>query len=175
MFRRVGVADRAALLVAISSFAQATGGRLDVLFNNAGIDAEGTSETMAWEKVVGVVNVNVLGALSLIHGAIPQPTATKGSLCVSTASASAIFGAAGMAVYSATKHAVKGFTEALAVELASAGAGSLDTLFSPVKDMVMLGLHAAFGHRVERVVCSLQPIDERTARSRIALQWVRID
>ena len=128
MLRRLDVADRPALLAAVSAFGEASGGRLDVLFNNAGIDAKGPFETMAWDRVVGVVSVNVLGALSLVHAAIPLLKATQGSLCLSTASASAIFGTAHMAVYSATKHALKGFTEALAVELAPAGVRAADIL-----------------------------------------------
>ncbi|MEO1059535.1 MAG: SDR family NAD(P)-dependent oxidoreductase, partial [Actinomycetota bacterium] len=53
---------------------------------------------------------------------------TDGSLCLSTSSASASFGVADMAVYSATKHAIRGFTEALAVELNSSGVRVADVL-----------------------------------------------
>lgn len=47
---------------------------------------------------------------------------------LSTSSASAIFGTADLAVYSATKHAVKGLTEALAVEFADHGVRAADIL-----------------------------------------------
>jgi short-subunit dehydrogenase len=50
---------------------------------------------------------------SLIDASVPLRKATARSLCLSTASASAIFGTADLAVYSATQHAVKGLTEAL--------------------------------------------------------------
>ena len=50
------------------------------------------------------------------------------STCLSTSSASAIFGTAGLAVYSATKHAVKGLTEALSVEFAAHGGRAADIL-----------------------------------------------
>jgi short-subunit dehydrogenase len=66
--------------------------------------------------------------MSLIHAAAPLLRATAGSLCLSTASASAIFGTANMAVYSATKHAIKGLTEALAVEFAADGVRAADIL-----------------------------------------------
>ena len=94
LFRRLDVTDRPALLEVIGEFAAATGGMLDLLFNNAGIDAKGRFEAMAWEKVVAVVNVNLLAGLSLIHAAVPLLKATSGSLCLSTSSASAIFGTA---------------------------------------------------------------------------------
>ena len=41
LFRAVDVTDRAALLAVIDEFATATGGKLDLLFNNAGIEAKG--------------------------------------------------------------------------------------------------------------------------------------
>ena len=128
LFRRLDVTDRPALLEVIGEFAAATGGMLDLLFNNAGIDAKGRFEAMAWEKVVAVVNVNLLAGLSLIHAAVPLLKATSGSLCLSTSSASAIFGTADLAVYSATKHAVKGLTEALSVEFADHGVRAADIL-----------------------------------------------
>lgn len=127
-FRALDVTDRSALLAALDAYSSASGGRLDVLFNNAGIDAKGPYAAMPWQKIVDVVNINLLGGLSLIHAAIPRLKATPGSLCLSTASASAIFGAANMAVYSATKHAIRGLTEALAVELATDGVRVADIL-----------------------------------------------
>lgn len=72
--------------------------------------------------------VGLIAAMSLIHAAAPLLKATAGSLCLSTASASAIFGTANMAVYSATKHAIKGLTEALAVEFAADGVRAADIL-----------------------------------------------
>src|SRR5215831_9615488 len=115
--RAVDVTDRTALLAAIDAFAARSGGHLDLLFANAGIDAKGRFDEMPWERVTAVVGVNLVGALSLVHATLPLLKATPGSLCLSTASASAIFGTANMAVYSATKHAIKGFTEALAVDV----------------------------------------------------------
>ena len=52
MFRGVDVTDRVALQASIDDFATATGGKLDLLFNNAGIEAKGRFETMPWDKVV---------------------------------------------------------------------------------------------------------------------------
>ena len=126
--RAVDVTDRPVLLAAIDAFAARTGGHLDLLFANAGIDAKGRFDEMPWERVTAVVGVNLVGALSLVHATLPLLKATPGSLCLSTASASAIFGTANMAVYSATKHAIKGFTEALAVELAPTEVRAADVL-----------------------------------------------
>ena len=128
LFRPLDVSDRDAVLAAVAAFGEATGGRMDLLFSNAGIDAKGPYADMAWERIMAVINVNLVGAMSLVHAAIPLLKATPGSLCLSTASASAIFGAAGLAAYSATKHGVKGLTEALSVELAADGVRAADIL-----------------------------------------------
>ena len=122
------VTDREAYRAALAGFADATGGQLNLLFNNAGIGRGGPFGDMAWEDVLAVVNINLVAVLSGIHLALPLLTATPGSLCFSTSSSSATFGMAGITVYSATKHAVKGMTEALSVELKPHGVRVADTL-----------------------------------------------
>jgi NAD(P)-dependent dehydrogenase (short-subunit alcohol dehydrogenase family) len=128
LFQRLDVTDREAFRAAIAGFAEATGGRMDILFNNAGIGRGGPYADMSWEDVLAVINVNLIGVLSGTHLALPLLMATPHSLCFSTSSSSATFGMAGIAVYSATKHAVKGFTEALSVEMKAHGVRVADTL-----------------------------------------------
>ena len=86
------VTDREAYRAALAAFGQATGGTLDLLFNNAGIGRGGPFVDMAWDDVMAVVNVNLVAVLSGIHLAAPLLKATPGSLCFSTSSSSAIFG-----------------------------------------------------------------------------------
>lgn len=117
LVRRLDVTDREDYRAAIDAFAAATGGCMDVLFNNAGIGRGGPFADQPWEDVMAVVHVNFVGVLNGIHLAIPLLKATKGAMCFTTSSSSATYGMPGIAVYSATKHAVKGLTEALAIEL----------------------------------------------------------
>ncbi len=126
--RRLDVTDRADYGHAMLAFAAATGGRMDILFNNAGIGRGGAFEEMPWADVMAVVNTNLVGVLIGAHTAFPLLKATPNSLCFSTSSSSATYGMAGIAVYSATKHAVKGLTEALAVEWKRFGIRVSDTL-----------------------------------------------
>jgi NAD(P)-dependent dehydrogenase (short-subunit alcohol dehydrogenase family) len=53
-FSAFDITDRVALLDAVGRFGAATGGTLDLLFNNAGIDAKGRFADMAWERVLAV-------------------------------------------------------------------------------------------------------------------------
>lgn len=125
---RLDVTDRAAYKAVLDGFAAETGGTLDLLFNNAGIGAGGFFDEMAWDDAMAVVNVNLVGVMSGIHLAYPLLKATPGSLCFTTSSSSATFGMPGIAVYSATKHAVKGLTEALSIEFARHGVRAADVL-----------------------------------------------
>lgn len=128
IFGSLDVTNRAAVVDAFEGFGQRSGGRLDLLFNNAGIDAKGPFASMSWDMAMTVVNVNFVGGMSVVHAGLPLLRATDNSLCLSTSSASAIFGTANLAVYSATKHAVKGLTEALSVELSPSGVRAADIL-----------------------------------------------
>ena len=101
----------------ISEFAEWSGGQLDVLYNNAGIGLSGYFEDIPLERSLDIINVNLVGVIHGIYAALPLLKQTPGSLCFSTSSSAATYGAPSLAVYAATKFAVKGLTEALAVEL----------------------------------------------------------
>lgn len=126
--RRLDVTDRADFRAALDDFAPAAGGRLDILYNNAGIGRGGPFDQQPFEDVLAVVQVNLIGVLNGIYEAVPLLKATPGSLCFTTSSSSATFGIPGIAVYSATKHAVKGLTEALSIEFRAYGIRVADVL-----------------------------------------------
>lgn len=128
LIRRLDVTDREDYRAALDEFSAATGGRMDVLYNNAGIGRGGPFADQPWEDVLAVVQVNFVGVLNGIHLGIPLLKATPGSMCFTTSSSSATYGMPMIAVYSATKHAVKGLTEALAIELKQYGVRVADVL-----------------------------------------------
>lgn len=110
------VTDSQAFEAAMAHFGAATGGTLDLLFNNAGIARGGMFDEQPWEEVMQILNVNLIGVMIGIRAGVPLLKNTPGSLCLVNASSSAIWGSAGIAVYSATKHAVRGLVEALSIE-----------------------------------------------------------
>ena len=128
LFATLDVSDQPAFAAAAEAFGRATGGTLDLLFNNAGIGASGMFDEVPWDELIKVVNVNLLGVMIGIRAAMPLLKATPGALCLTTSSSSAIWGTGGIAVYSATKHAVRGLTEALSVELQRCGLRAADLL-----------------------------------------------
>jgi len=126
--RRLDVTDKVDFDAAVAEFGERTGGRLDLLFNNAGIGHGGWLEDVPYEATLRVVQVNLVGVLNGIYAALPLLKNTANSLCFTTSSSSATYGMPGIAVYSATKHAVKGLTEALAVEFSRCGVRAADVL-----------------------------------------------
>ena len=139
LFEPLDVADPDAFGQVMSRFGDATGGTLDLLFNNAGIGSGGLFDEQPWEEVLQILNVNLLGVMLGVRAGIPLLRKTPGSLCLITSSSSAIFGTAGIAVYSATKHAVRGLTEALSIEFKRFGVRAADLLPGLVDTPILSG------------------------------------
>ena len=122
------VTDKAAYDAVIAEVSEQTGGRLDLLYNNAGIGVVGFFEEIPIEETLKVIDINLIGVINGIYAALPLLKATPNSLCFTTSSSAATYGAPHLAVYAATKFAVKGLTEALAVELSRCGVRVADVL-----------------------------------------------
>ena len=110
---RLDVRDRDGWTAALDDFTAASGGRLDVLFNNAGIGSGGALAETDFAEIDRVVAINFGGVLNGARIGHAYLKRTPGSCLLNTASASAIYGSAGLATYSATKFAVRALTEAL--------------------------------------------------------------
>ncbi len=115
------VRDRDAWVASLDAFVATTGGRLDVLFNNAGIGSGGPLAQTDFAEIDRVVAINLVGALNGARIGHAYLARTRGSCLLNTASASAIYGSAGLAPYSATKFGVRAMTEALDGEWAADG------------------------------------------------------
>jgi NAD(P)-dependent dehydrogenase (short-subunit alcohol dehydrogenase family) len=127
--RVVDVTDKAALDGALADFCAGNpDGGLDMMWNNAGIGESGWFEDVPYDAAMHLVDVNFKAVLTGAYGALPYLKKTPGSLMFSTSSSSGTYGMPRIAVYSATKHAVKGLTEALSVEWQRHGVRVADVL-----------------------------------------------
>jgi NAD(P)-dependent dehydrogenase (short-subunit alcohol dehydrogenase family) len=115
------VRDRAGWSDAVGQFGDATGGRMNVLFNNAGVGRHGWFEQVSQDDSDWIVDVNLKGVINGVYAALPLLEATPGARIVNTASTAGVVGSPQLAVYSATKFAVRGLSEALDVEFSSKG------------------------------------------------------
>jgi 3-oxoacyl-[acyl-carrier protein] reductase len=94
-------------------------GRLDVLFNNAGVPQSFTPfEETTDELFDRIIDVNVRGVFYGCRAAIPRMKSQGGGVILNTASTAGIRGRPGLAVYNASKAAVISLTKTLALELA---------------------------------------------------------
>ena len=107
---RMDVRDREGWVAALDGFTGGAG--LAVLFNNAGIAVGGPLAECDFAEIDRVVAINLVGVLNgarIGHAYLKR----AGGCLLNTASASAIYGSAGLAPYSATKFGVRALTEAL--------------------------------------------------------------
>jgi all-trans-retinol dehydrogenase (NAD+) len=87
-----------------------------ILINNAGIAPSGPFENQDFSVWKKAVQINVIGLIKLTHACLPILTSAPKSHIVNLASIAGKFGSEGTVVYSATKHAVVGFSNALRME-----------------------------------------------------------
>ena len=113
---------------ALDGFEHATGGRLDVLFNNAGIAVTQPFEEAALVRHHRLIDVNLKGLVNGCHLAFPLLKRTPGSRAINMCSASALYGQPELGTYSATKAAVRSLTEALDIEWRRHGIRVVDVL-----------------------------------------------
>ena len=110
------VADETSVRQGLAEFASRTEGQLRLLHNNAGILKVGPFQEISLAAHRAVVEVNVIGLMTVLHAAFPYLKATPGAQVVNMSSASAAYGIPDFASYSASKHAVRAMTEALDIE-----------------------------------------------------------
>jgi NAD(P)-dependent dehydrogenase (short-subunit alcohol dehydrogenase family) len=115
------VRDRDAWVTSLDAFTAPSGGRLDVLFNNAGIGTGGPLAEMSFEDIDRTVAINLTGVLNGARIGYAYLARAPGSCLLNTASASAIYGSSGLVPYSMTKFGVRALTEALDGEWYGAG------------------------------------------------------
>jgi NAD(P)-dependent dehydrogenase (short-subunit alcohol dehydrogenase family) len=92
-------------------------GRLDVVVNNAGWGLAGAVEQTSITEARAQMDVNFYGVLRVCRAALPVMRVQGGGLIVNVSSLAGLAGLPFQSLYSASKFAVEGLTEALRVEV----------------------------------------------------------
>ena len=108
-------------VAALAELARKGGHRVDVLVNNAGVAASAPVARISLESWHRILEVNATGTFLATRAMLPDMVEAGWGRVVNIASIAGLAGAAYIAAYSASKHAVIGFTRSVAAEVAKAG------------------------------------------------------
>lgn len=125
---KMDVTDRESIQEAVG-YVIAKEGQLDVLVNNAGISVVGSAEFSDDSEIKALFDTNFWGVVYTTQAVLPQMRKQGDGLVVNISSLMGLFGIAFQAYYTASKHAVEGYTESLRMELKSHGVKA--TLIEP--------------------------------------------
>jgi len=121
-----------ALLAALA----ASGERVSLLINNAGLGDHGFFEESEWSKVAAMIDVNIKALTRLTHAILPDLVRAGRGAILNVSSVSSLLPLPKMAIYGASKAYVTSFSEALRGELRDTGVsvtalcpGPVDTEF----------------------------------------------
>jgi 3-oxoacyl-[acyl-carrier protein] reductase len=103
----------------MKAFLDWTGGRIDVLVNNAGITRDGLVMRMSEDDWDTVMNVNLRGAFLMTRAATRPMVKQRFGRIINITSVVGLMGNPGQANYAASKAGLVGFTKSLAKELGS--------------------------------------------------------
>jgi NAD(P)-dependent dehydrogenase (short-subunit alcohol dehydrogenase family) len=115
---RVDVADRDAV-IARAEQVVAEHGKVNLAFNNAGVAVGFTVEAMSYDDLDWLLGINLGGVLNGTKAFLPHLKASGEGHIVNVSSVFGLIGVPTQSAYNAAKFGVRGFTEALRIELKS--------------------------------------------------------
>ncbi len=137
-----------------------SGGRVDVVFNNAGYGMAGPLEGMSDEQILRMVNTNLMGAIRTTKAFIPHFREKRAGLFINTSSIGGLITVPFNAIYHATKWALEGWSESMAFELNQLGIGMKTVSPGGMKTDFFTrsfdaGQHPAYDALVDRVMSAV--------------------
>ena len=161
---RVDVRDYSA----VAELVQATFercGRLDYMFNNAGIGVGGDTHLHTVESWNRIIDINLRGVVYGVQAAYPIMRTQGFGHIVNTASTAGLIAVPGVAAYTATKHAVVGLSKSLRLEAAAQGVRVSVLCPGVVQTPILQGggvmgqMHGLSQNAMDRVARLLRPMD----------------
>ena len=113
---KMDVRDTASVKEAVSHIVEKEG-RIDVLFNNAGVGIGGAVEDTSTDMAKALFDTNFFGIYRVLQEVLPVMRRQSEGLIINMSSIGGIIGLPFQGIYSASKFAVEGLTEALYKEL----------------------------------------------------------
>jgi NAD(P)-dependent dehydrogenase (short-subunit alcohol dehydrogenase family) len=147
IFARVDVAQQSAIAEMVDETAQRWG-RIDILFNNAGVLLVKTIEQMSAEEWDRVMAVNVKSVFLATKHVVPHMRRNGKGVILNTGSIGSFTGQVGTPVYSASKGAIALLTKSLALDLGRDGI-RVNCLCPGITDTPMLREHLGDGEEGE--------------------------
>jgi NAD(P)-dependent dehydrogenase (short-subunit alcohol dehydrogenase family) len=114
------VRDDAAVTQAVESTVQRFG-RIDILFNNAGICAYGLAHELTEDAWDSMLDINLKGAWLVARRVIPVMIGQRSGVIINNSSVAGLRGMGRLSHYAASKWGLTGLTKSWAIELAPHG------------------------------------------------------
>jgi NAD(P)-dependent dehydrogenase (short-subunit alcohol dehydrogenase family) len=128
--QKLDVADRAAVY-AWADAVVADHGKVNLIFNNAGVAVAATVETMTYDDFEWLMNINFWGVVYGTKAFLPHLKAAGEGHIINLSSVFGLMSIPSQSAYNAAKFGVRGFTDALRMELEIDGSGVSCTTIHP--------------------------------------------
>jgi len=115
--KQLDVTDDASVKNAVEAISSETGGRIDVLVNNAGYGLNGALEDLSMDEIKSQYETNFFGLIRVTQAVLPTMRRRKSGTIVNISSGAGRFGFPGGSAYVSTKFAVEGLSESISYEL----------------------------------------------------------
>jgi short-subunit dehydrogenase len=115
--KQLDVTDDVSVKNAVEAISFETGGRIDVLVNNAGYGLNGAFEDLAMDEIKAQYETNVFGLIRTTQAVLPIMRRQKSGTIINISSGAGRFGIPGISAYVSTKFAVEGLSESMSYEL----------------------------------------------------------
>jgi SDR family mycofactocin-dependent oxidoreductase len=157
-----------ASITAAAEATVATFGRIDVLFNNAGICAYGLAHELTEDAWDAMIDINLKGAWMVARRVIPVMIGQKSGVIINNSSIAGLRGMGRLSHYAASKWGLTGLTKSWAIELAPHGIRVVSIHPTGVNTPMNDGLAELEG-------TTAQEIAERSAGNLLPVPWIEPD